>query len=150
MTGATLTAAASHRPRRRPGAGRRPTQASRGHTASSAGQIVDAQSGRPIAGATYEITGPEDSASGTTDDNGRFETRPIKAGTYTMVARAKGYVWGGYGALRVTPFGAPIDVRAGRVSSGIDIRLSPPAPSTAASSTIAATGCRASRSSSSP
>ena len=84
---------------------------------------MDAQSGRPIAGASYEITGPEDSASGTTDDNGRFETRPIKAGTYTMVARAKGYVWGGYGALD-TPFGAPIDVRAGRVSSGIDIRLS--------------------------
>ena len=49
-------------------------------------------------------------------------TRPIKAGTYTMVARAKGYVWGGYGALD-TPFGAPIDVRAGRVSSGIEIRL---------------------------
>ena len=42
------------------------------------GQIVDAQSGRPIAGAGYEITGPEDSASGTTDDNGRFETRPIQ------------------------------------------------------------------------
>ena len=32
-------------------------------------------------------------------------------------------MWGGYGALD-TPFGAPIDVRAGRVSSGIDIRLS--------------------------
>jgi beta-lactamase regulating signal transducer with metallopeptidase domain len=120
MTGATITAAPTQAPP--------PTTASAGDrklpagTGIVRGQIVDAQSGRPIADAGYEITGPEDSASGRTDENGRFETRPIKAGTYTMVARARGYVWGGYGALD-TRFGAPIDVRAGRVSSGIDIRL---------------------------
>ena len=120
MTGATLTAAA-------PPAAQNSTSASdrripAGHGVVR-GQIVDAQSGRPIADAGFEISGTEDSASGRTDENGRFETRPIKAGTYTMVARAKGYVWGTYGRNE-SPFGAPIDVRGGRVSSGIEIRLS--------------------------
>jgi len=86
------------------------------------GQILDAKSGRPVAGASYEITGPEDSALGQSGDDGRFETRPIKAGTYTMSARAKGYVLGWYGQDAL-PFGTPIDVRSGRVSSGIEIRM---------------------------
>ena len=120
MTGATLTAAA-------------PTPAPQTETAERdrsipagkgvvRGQIVDAQSGRPVADASYEITGPEDSVRGETDEQGRFQTRPINAGTYTMSARAKGYVMGWFGP-RNSPFGAPIDVRAGRVSSGIDIRM---------------------------
>jgi len=86
------------------------------------GQIVDAQSGRPVAGASYEITGPMDSALGRSDDNGRFETRPIKTGTYTMSVHAKGYVMGWYGP-RESPYGTPIDVRSGRISSGIDVKL---------------------------
>jgi beta-lactamase regulating signal transducer with metallopeptidase domain len=121
MTGATLTAAPA-----RPGPPQNETAAPArtvpaGHGVVR-GQIVDAQSGRPVAGANYEITGPEDSALGKTGDDGRFETRPVKAGTYTMSARAKGYVMGWYGQ-RESPFGAPIDVRAGRVSSGIEIRM---------------------------
>ncbi|HZI80617.1 MAG TPA: M56 family metallopeptidase, partial [Vicinamibacterales bacterium] len=80
MTGATITASAAQ------GAPQTATAARDGKLPAGhgivRGQIVDALSGRPIAGAGYEITGPEDSASGTTDDNGRFETRPIKAGTY--------------------------------------------------------------------
>lgn len=86
------------------------------------GQIVDAQSGRPVPEAFYEITGPMDSALGRTDDNGRFETRPIRAGSYTMSVRAAGYVIGHYGS-REQPYGTPIDVRSGMVSSGIDVRM---------------------------
>jgi len=86
------------------------------------GQIVDAQSGRPVADATYEITGPMDSALGRSDDSGRFETRPIKAGAYTMSVLAKGYVMGRYGP-RESPFGTPIDVRDGMVSAGIDVKM---------------------------
>jgi len=121
MTGATLTAAAAagSAPQNATVASDRTVPAGHGVVR---GQIVDAQSGRPVVGASYEITGPEDSALGGTDQNGRFETRPIKAGTYTMSALAKGYVMGWYGP-RESPFGAPIDVRAGRVSSGIEIRM---------------------------
>jgi hypothetical protein len=121
MTGATLTAAAAPpgAPQREAAAADRTVPAGHGVVR---GQIVDALSGRPVAGANYEITGPEDSALGRTDVNGRFETRPIKAGTYTMSARARGYVIGWYGQ-KESPFGAPIDVRAGRVASGIEIRM---------------------------
>jgi beta-lactamase regulating signal transducer with metallopeptidase domain len=121
MTGATLTAAASPATAQSQAPARDRTIPA-GHGVVR-GQIVDAQSGRPVADAGFEISGTEDSAAGRTDESGRFETRPIKAGTYTMVARAKGYVWGTYGRNE-SPFGAPIDVRAGRVSSGIEIRLS--------------------------
>jgi beta-lactamase regulating signal transducer with metallopeptidase domain len=86
------------------------------------GQVVDALSGKPLAGASYEITGPNDSALGRTDAEGRFETRPIKAGSYTMSTRASGYVMGWYGP-RDAPFGTPIDVRSGRVSTGIDVKM---------------------------
>jgi hypothetical protein len=120
MTGATLTAAApSPAPQNETSARDRTIPAGMGIVR---GQIVDAQSGKPIADAGYEISGTEDSAFGRTDEQGRFQTRPIKPGTYTLVARAKGYVWGGYGG-RESPFGAPIDVRAGRVASGIDVKL---------------------------
>jgi beta-lactamase regulating signal transducer with metallopeptidase domain len=119
MTGATLTASAPQ------AAGQDATKSDRtvpaGHGVVR-GRIVDAQSGRPVAGANYEITGPEDSALGQTGDDGRFETRPIKAGTYTLSARAKGYVIGWYGQQELA-YGTPIDVRAGRVSSGIEIRM---------------------------
>jgi beta-lactamase regulating signal transducer with metallopeptidase domain len=86
------------------------------------GQIVDAVSGKPVADASYEITGPNDSALGRADENGRFETRPIKAGTYTMSTRARGYVMGWYGP-REAAFGTPIDVRSGRISTGIDVKM---------------------------
>jgi len=121
MTGATLTAspAPPALPQNDTAALARTVPAGHGVVR---GQIVDAQSGRPVAGASYEITGPEDSVLGRSGDDGRFETRPIKAGTYTMSARAKGYVMGWFGP-RESPFGAPIDVRAGRVSSGIDVKM---------------------------
>jgi beta-lactamase regulating signal transducer with metallopeptidase domain len=121
MTAATLTAAPA------PPAPAQSETAARDRTVPAGhgvvrGQIVDAQSGRPVAGASYEITGPEDSVLGQAGDDGRFETRPIKAGTYTMSARAKGYVMGWFGP-RESPFGAPIDVRAGRISGGIDVKM---------------------------
>jgi beta-lactamase regulating signal transducer with metallopeptidase domain len=118
MTGATLTAAAPA-PQNDAAVRDRTIPAGMGIVR---GQIVDAQSGRPVADAGYEISGTEDSAFGRTDEQGRFQTRPIKPGTYRLVARAKGYVWGGYGG-RESPFGAPIDVRAGRVAAGIDVKL---------------------------
>jgi beta-lactamase regulating signal transducer with metallopeptidase domain len=86
------------------------------------GQIVDALSGRPVPDASYEITGEMDAGGGRTDENGRFETRPIKAGRYTLSVRAKGYVTAWYGP-REQPFGTPIDVRSGMVSAGIDVKL---------------------------
>lgn len=120
MTGATLTAAPA------PGAAPQ-NDAARDRTVPAGhgvvrGQILDAPSGRPLPGAMYEITGPDGYDEGTAGDDGRFETKPIKAGTYTVSTRAKGYVTGWYGQKEL-PFGTPIDVRAGRVSSGIEIRM---------------------------
>lgn len=119
VSGATITAAVAQAAPPTAAAADRTLPAGHGVVR---GQIVDAQSGRPIAGASYEVTGPEDSALGQTGDDGRFETRPLKAGTYSMSARAKGYVIGSYGQ-RESPFGAPIEVRAGRASTGIEIRM---------------------------
>jgi beta-lactamase regulating signal transducer with metallopeptidase domain len=119
MTGATLTAAAPRADAPQSAAGDRRIPADSGIVL---GRIVDAQSGRPVANASVEIVGPADTAESRSDDDGRFETRPIKAGTFTVSARAKGYVTGWYGPLE-SPFGAPIDVRPGRVSSGIDIKM---------------------------
>jgi len=119
MTGATLSAGAPAPDASQAAASDRGIPADRGIVR---GRIVDAQSGRPVANATVGIVGPEDTAESQSDDDGRFETRPIKAGTFTVSARAKGYVTGWYGP-RDSPFGGPIDVRAGRVSSSIDIKM---------------------------
>jgi hypothetical protein len=119
MAGATLTAAPAVPAQSEAAAGVRTVPAGHGVVR---GQILDAQSGRPVAGATYEITGPEGYNVGTAGDDGRFETKPIRSGTYTISTRAKGYVMGWYGQSDL-PYGTPIDVRAGRVSSGIEIRM---------------------------
>jgi beta-lactamase regulating signal transducer with metallopeptidase domain len=87
------------------------------------GQVVDGQSGRPIDGASLEITGTLDATSVRTDETGRFETAPIKTGTYFVSAIATGYVRSFYGQAEGALRGTPIEVRNGRVSSGIDVRL---------------------------
>jgi len=88
------------------------------------GQILDAASGRPIEGATLEVSGTLDAAFVRTDEDGRFETAPIKAGTYFASVNARGYVLSFFGQGNGTSLrGTPIEVRSGRVSSGIDVRM---------------------------
>ncbi len=88
------------------------------------GQVLDGQSGRPIEGASLEISGTLDAISARTDEEGRFETAPIKAGTYFVSVNARGYVLAFYGQGNGTSLrGTPIEVRSGRVSSRIDVRM---------------------------
>ena len=55
------------------------------------GQVVEAGTGRPIAGARVEARGPSDQVYVTTDDDGRYETRPLAPGGYAISVTAPGH-----------------------------------------------------------
>ena len=56
---------------------------------SIAGRIVDAERGRPLAGATVRVAGVEGSVLSDTD--GRFVVPPLPPGTYTVIVRLDAY-----------------------------------------------------------
>ena len=89
------------------------------------GRIVEANSSRPVPGASIQLVGPEGTAAATSDDQGRYEVRGLKPGLYTLSVRATGFVTGHYGQSSSGPmdFGASVVVQGGRIVSGIDVRL---------------------------
>jgi len=52
--------------------------------------VLDAKTGKPIPGATVDITGPA-ASSGTTDDSGKVQKNGVPAGDYTATAKNPGY-----------------------------------------------------------
>ena len=55
------------------------------------GQVVEAGTGRPIAGARVDVRGPSDQVYVNTDQSGRYETRPLTPGAYTVSVTAPDY-----------------------------------------------------------
>lgn len=55
------------------------------------GRVVDAQTGRPVPGATVSLGPDHAGASGVADASGRFEIAHAPSGTQTVWARAMGY-----------------------------------------------------------
>ena len=89
------------------------------------GQVTDGRTGAPIGGTTVEVVGPAQSAYPRTDADGRYEAVDLEPGAYTVSVSERGYVLGHYGDDTATAMdnGARVDVRPGRVTAGIDIRL---------------------------
>ncbi|MBB4956364.1 S8 family serine peptidase [Micromonospora polyrhachis] len=69
------------------------TQAPRGITGRLGGTITDAETGKPIPGATVTITGPV-SREVTADADGAYQSGALPIGSYTIDARKYGYASG--------------------------------------------------------
>ena len=89
------------------------------------GRVVEANSARPVAGATVQAMGPDGAAETRTNDDGRYEMGGLKPGSYTVAVRAKGFVQAYYGKSGATlmDFGAQVTATGGRITSGLDVRL---------------------------
>jgi subtilisin family serine protease len=59
-------------------------------TGALAGTVVDDSSGDPVAGATVAVSGPQ-SATATTDEDGRYRFDPLVVGTYQLSVAAAGF-----------------------------------------------------------
>jgi protocatechuate 3,4-dioxygenase beta subunit len=89
------------------------------------GQVLDAASARPIAGAMVQAIGDSGSAQTRSGDDGRFEFRGLKPGAYTLSVKARGFVETYYGkrSQTIMDFGTQVTAPGGRVTSGLDFRL---------------------------
>lgn len=93
----------------------------RGTAASVRGRVLT-PARTPVARATVRVSGPTASLLITTDDDGVFEARGLRAGQYTAEATVNQVVWR-YGQERVGQAGRPIAVGIDQVVEGIDIIL---------------------------
>ena len=89
------------------------------------GRVVEANSARPVANALVQAMGTEGAAETRTSDDGRYELRGLKAGSYTVAVKAVGFVETYYGknSTAIMDFGSRVTAVGGRVTSGLDIRL---------------------------
>jgi hypothetical protein len=100
------------------------------------GQVIDAGSGKPVAGATVTISGPAIARSGPwgpdlhggapqvlTAGDGRFVFTHLPGGTFSVTATKTGYAVGAYGRRR--PGGATrnVDLSGAHTSSAISIPI---------------------------
>jgi beta-lactamase regulating signal transducer with metallopeptidase domain len=89
------------------------------------GQVVDARSGRPVPGATVEISGGDRSQQALTTDEGRYEVRGLAPGEYNVRVQARRYIAAEYGQRYANERASMLDVRGGRYTTGINVRLEP-------------------------
>lgn len=97
------------------------------------GTVVDAGSGKPIAGASVstlamgvaDATGNRVTAL--TGSDGRFLFRALAEGSYTIVAQRGGYIAGSYGAIAPQRGGVPVDLATGQTRTDIVVQLWKPA-----------------------
>lgn len=89
------------------------------------GRVVEAGSGRPVPGARVQAMSPNGTFEGATDADGRYEIASLTPGSYTVAARAQGFVDGYYGRGpgMAQDFGAQVMTRGGRITAGIDLRV---------------------------
>ena len=94
------------------------------------GQIVDAQSGLPVQGASVEVRSGNTVYGRLTHADGRYEFLDLVAGSYQVSASARGYLRTLFGQAVFTRQGftndyqaIPVQVPDGTATSGIDIRL---------------------------
>ena len=89
------------------------------------GQVVDARSGRPVPNARVVVSRGDRSGAASTNDQGRYEVRALVPGDYTVDVRAQGYVPTRYGQREPTEPGSTVEVRGGRYTTGVNVRLEP-------------------------
>jgi len=87
------------------------------------GQVVEAVSGRPLAGASISVTRSGEVNTVMSDVNGRYEVRDLSPGEYHVYVRAEHYVPTVYGQRSASEAGAPVEIRSDRITPGIDVRV---------------------------
>jgi beta-lactamase regulating signal transducer with metallopeptidase domain len=87
------------------------------------GEVTDAFSRRPIAGAAVDLVGPKRQFHVTTDPAGRFEAALLEPGQYRVYVKAAGYLDTAYGARDVNDIGLLVDVAGGQVTGHVDVAL---------------------------
>jgi len=79
------------------------------------GQVVDAGTGRPIAGALVVAKSPNDAGQARTNERGIYRIADLEPGSYDVGATARGFA----GAR----FPRPVPVRANQITEDVDFRL---------------------------
>jgi Carboxypeptidase regulatory-like domain len=93
-------------------------------TATIAGRVVLADTGRPVKRARVSASGGGRGMRTTlTDDQGRYRITDLAAGNYTISASKAGYVDGVYGQRRPLQPGTPLALADAQASDNIDIRI---------------------------
>ena len=89
------------------------------------GRVVEAGSNRPVAAAQVQALGAGGTFEATTDAEGRYEIESLTPDSYTVAARANGFVDGYFGqtAGASLGLGAQVIVRGGQATAGIDLTL---------------------------
>ena len=103
---------------------------SRGDSSSGlvVGQVVDAESGRPISGAIVVLAGPSPAGGGPhprilTGSDGRFVYRGLRRGAYHVYANRAGFVQGAYGRTRPGGPARPLSLADGERTGDVLVRL---------------------------
>ncbi len=107
-------------------------QAAKPGTATLRGRVVAGDSGRPMSKAQVRITSTGPPAAGqplenrlaTTDSNGRYEFKDLRAGRYNlMVSKPGGYLNAQYGQQRPSGPGKPLEILDGQTIEKVDFSL---------------------------
>ncbi len=81
------------------------------------GQVVNAKTGRPIAGVLITVQGLQGNGFARTDGHGFYRIVGLEPGRYTVSATKPGY--------QAATYPEPVEVNPGELTRGIDFRLRP-------------------------
>lgn len=93
-------------------------------TATIKGQVLSAETGRPVRRVQVSASSSEfGSRSVSTNSEGRYEFRELAAGRYTVTATRSGYLRLRYGQKRPGEAGRPIELHEGQTFEQVDFAL---------------------------
>jgi hypothetical protein len=94
-------------------------------TATLRGHVLAADTGRPLRKAQVRIFAGEirENRLATTDDDGRYEFKEVKAGRYTINATKGSYISLSYGQTRPLEAGTPLEIKDGPTVERVDFSL---------------------------
>jgi hypothetical protein len=94
-------------------------------TATLRGHVLAADTGRPLRKAQVRILAGEirENRVATTDDDGRYEFKEVKAGRYTINATKGSYISLSYGQTRPLEGGTPLEIKDGQTVERVDFSL---------------------------
>lgn len=94
-------------------------------TATLRGHVLAADTGRPLRKAQVRIFAGEirENRVATTDDDGRYEFKEVKAGRYTINATKGSYISLSYGQTRPLEGGTPLEIKDGQTVERVDFTL---------------------------
>lgn len=93
-------------------------------TATIAGRVLTADTGRPVKRARLTVSGGgRGGRTVTTDERGQYRVSELAAGNYTVTASKNGFVDAIFGQRRPLQPGTPVQLADGDAITGIDLRL---------------------------